>query len=64
MKDLPPFSGDESVCSKCSHAGAATKWMEAETLGPSYLKRERLRRECMRCGYQWDEALNPPPPAA
>jgi hypothetical protein len=57
---LPPFSGDDTQCPKCSNNGAFTKYQEAEMLGPSYLQRERLQRCCARCDYTWDEALNPP----
>ena len=59
-KPLAPFSGDDAVCVKCSNTGAYTEWKEAEMLGPSYRQRERLRRRCARCDYEWDEALNPP----
>lgn len=59
-KPLPPFSGDNTQCPKCSNHGAYTEWKEAETLGSSYLQRERLRRRCTRCDYEWDEAINPP----
>lgn len=59
-KPLPPFSGDDTQCPKCSNLGADTRWVDAEMLGPSYLQRERLERRCTRCDYTWDEALNPP----
>lgn len=64
---LPPFSGDNTTCPKCSHRGAATCHRAAgehgsgdmPTLRPS-AKGERLERECWRCDFVWDEALNPP----
>lgn len=59
-KRLPPFSGDDTQCPKCSHIGAYTEWRSAETLGRTNLTEERLRRRCTRCDYEWDEALNPP----
>jgi hypothetical protein len=57
---LPPFSGDEPRCIKCGNEGAFTAWKEAEKLGSSILKEERLRRSCSRCDYSWDEALVQP----
>lgn len=59
-KPLPPYSGRDTQCPKCSNIGASTHHEEAEMLGPSCLQQERLRRACTCCGYEWDEALNPP----
>ena len=64
---LPPYSGDNPTCLKCSHQGAITRHRAAgehgsgdpATFGPSP-KGERLERECQRCDYVWDETLNPP----
>jgi len=64
---LPPYSGDNPTCPKCSHQGAITRRRAAgehgsgdvPTFGPSP-KGERLERECWRCDFVWDEALNPP----
>lgn len=65
---LAPFSGDDAVCQKCSHVGAATQFRahgeapereeDTQSLGDTWP--ERLERQCGRCRYQWDEALNPP----
>jgi rubredoxin len=63
---LPPFSGDDTVCPKCQHKGASTRYMalgrclhdSGDTIG--FAKNERLHRECTRCGYAWDEALAEP----
>lgn len=59
-KELPPYSGDDTQCTKCSNIGAYTEWKAAEGLGRTVLKPDRLRRRCARCDYEWDEALNPP----
>ena len=64
---LPPFSGDTTTCPKCSHTQAVTRHRAAGepgsrdpiTFGRSP-KGERLERECWRCDFVWDEALNPP----
>jgi thymidine kinase len=64
---LPPFSGDEPTCTKCGHIGASTLYLaHGECIhdpGPEisigYEANERLHRECRRCDYAWDEALNP-----
>ena len=58
MEALPRFSGDDPTCSKCRHAEASTKWIEAYCLGKTVLNEEHLRRSCNRCGYTWAEALN------
>lgn len=65
---LPPFSGDDTTCTKCGHVGAATEYRAhgecIHSTGPEisvgFDPNERLHRECRRCGYQWDEAINPP----
>jgi hypothetical protein len=59
-KSLPPYSGEDALCPKCSNIGAYTEWLEANRLGASELDPERLRRCCSRCDYTWNEALNPP----
>jgi len=64
---LPPFSGDNPTCPKCSHTSAYTRYRaageyssdEPSRFGPSG-KGERLERSCARCDHVWDEALNPP----
>lgn len=70
---LPPFSGDDTTCTKCGHGGAITAYRaqgeprpdtnEARLRGmfnvPSNAP-ERLERGCFRCGYVWDEALAQP----
>lgn len=64
---LPPFSGDDTTCPKCSNPSAYTQHRKAgehgsdehATFGPSK-RGERLERACARCDYVWDEALNPP----
>ncbi|MFJ2206003.1 hypothetical protein [Streptomyces microflavus] len=67
---LPPYSGDDPLCAMCSHDLAYTQFraeqvraqrefngrMERHAVFPA-----RLERQCKRCEYQWDEALNPPP---
>ncbi|NUV54600.1 hypothetical protein G6W51_17110 [Streptomyces coelicolor] len=61
---LPPFSGDETTCPKCSHNEAHTEYKEAEKVWIGSIEgisaSERLERRCVRCDYEWDEALNPP----
>lgn len=58
---LPPFTGDQAVCTKCGHEGAHTNY-EYEGLGrtgegtPATRYGERLDRSCRRCGYTWPEA--------
>lgn len=59
-EELPPYSGEDAQCVKCSNTGAFTEWRPAESLGTTVLKAEHLRRQCTRCDYRWDEALNPP----
>lgn len=59
---LPTFSGDEPVCPKCGHQGADTEYRDhGSCVHPGGLvagvhPHERLHRECLRCGYAWDEA--------
>jgi len=63
---LPPYSGDEPDCPKCSHSHAYTEYRahgscvhSAEgTVGLE--PNERLHRQCARCGYAWDEATVEP----
>lgn len=67
---LPPYSGEETACPKCSHGEAHTvyrsplsgrllrDWNDgAVQRGPLP---ERLERECRNCGFTWDESLCPP----
>lgn len=61
---LPPYSGEDALCLKCSNTGAYTEWREAHRLGAAELKPECLRRRCNRCDYEWNEALSPPAPTA
>ncbi|WP_228994734.1 hypothetical protein [Streptomyces sp. DH8] len=69
---LPPFTGDDAVCPKCSHFETFTRYRPAKSMivedfngeprrGPLP---ERLERECARCDFAWDEALLPPAEAA
>lgn len=63
---LPPYSGEHTACAKCRHIGALTSYRPAvswramtELNGrrrPGPLP-ERLERQCIRCDFQWDEAL-------
>jgi hypothetical protein len=67
---LPPYSGTETPCPKCSNPEADTRHQPA--LAPGMLLQshggrlrrgplpERLQRECQRCEFRWDEALCPP----
>jgi hypothetical protein len=63
-KTLPPFSGDDPVCPKCSYAQAFTEYKpEGEPRsgrGSGMGEPERLERRCARCDFLWDESLNPP----
>lgn len=54
-KILPPYSGEDALCPKCSNIGAYTEWQEVRLAAT-----ECLRRRCHRCDYTWNEALNPP----
>ncbi|MFD3978326.1 hypothetical protein ACFWR6_07035 [Streptomyces griseus] len=70
---LPPFTGDDAVCPKCSHFEMLTRYRPAKSSqvveefngkprrGPLP---ERLERECGRCDFAWDEALLSPAVAA
>lgn len=65
-EQLPPYSGDDTVCAKCGFVGASTRYRGAGERGaleskPRRLSTtgERLERECVRCGYAWDEAVAP-----
>ncbi|MEU2487103.1 hypothetical protein ABZ593_21150 [Streptomyces sp. NPDC012617] len=69
---LPPFSGEQTECVKCSAIEAFTRFRPACPRGMWDYNRstamrgplpERLERQCQRCDYQWDEALNPSPGA-
>jgi hypothetical protein len=60
--DLPPFSGDNPMCRKCLHQDASTTYMgHGRCVHPDvaigWEPNERLHRRCLRCGYQWDEAI-------
>lgn len=67
---LPPYSGRETTCPKCSHPEADTQhrapvrrgtWDRDDNgvlrVGPLP---ERLERRCENCGFAWDEDLCPP----
>ena len=62
--DLPPYSGEEPLCSKCNEFGASTTYMQggtchhwgSENVVIGLQANERLHRSCKNCGYQWDEA--------
>lgn len=71
MTTLPPYSGPNPTCPKCSHEEALTEYraygecIHDGTTGSIGLQpNERLHRECLRCSYAWDEALNPAPDPA
>lgn len=59
---LPPFSGDRPTCGKCGYHDATVKHTPGAPLtlcravAPTGMP-ERLCRECLRCGFHWDEAL-------
>lgn len=56
-KPLPPYSGEYPRCIKCGNLGAHTRFV-TDMVG------ERLKRECARCDYAWDEAtVEQQPPA-
>lgn len=63
---LPPYSGPNTLCPKCANPEAFTRYRPAmrrcmdEYNGSTNYRGplpERLERQCMRCDYQWDEAL-------
>ncbi|QKW06991.1 hypothetical protein HUT18_11845 [Streptomyces sp. NA04227] len=66
--ELPPYSGELTVCTKCSYNEAFTRYRPESPRGLwDYNGRtkmrgplpERLERSCQRCDFQWDEALRP-----
>lgn len=66
---LPPYSGEQTPCPKCSYPTARTThrpavaFVRIQRSNGSWTKGplpERLERECERCDFQWDEALCPP----
>lgn len=70
---LPPYSGEDAVCAKCSYMdGIFTAFRPAcarfgleERNGVTGYRGplpERLERSCGRCDYTWDEALDPADP--
>ncbi|MEH0402914.1 hypothetical protein ACFY7V_03745 [[Kitasatospora] papulosa] len=68
-EQLPPFSGDDPLCAKCSNVDAFTDYRAAGEYGSDEPRRmmpsrkgERLERRCGRCSFTWDEALVPPTP--
>lgn len=62
---LPPYSGPDAVCVKCGYDQASTvyvprsvvAWDDRITVANAPAHDEYLRRECLRCGYQWAEAV-------
>ena len=60
---LPSFSGDTPRCAKCGNEGASTHYratgrcIHGSGMEIGAHSNERLHRECLRCGYQWDEAI-------
>lgn len=70
MTDLPPFSGDDAVCVKCRFDRINTEYKRGYQPGRGTIDHEvacktantgeRLCRECLRCGYHWDEAIAAP----
>jgi hypothetical protein len=61
-RDYPPFSGDDPVCPKCYKIGASTEYREYGECVHDLMnavvgfgQNQRLHRECLRCGYSWDE---------
>ncbi|MFD9422227.1 MULTISPECIES: hypothetical protein [unclassified Streptomyces] len=64
---LPPFSGDDVECVKCSYTEAFTRYRPASWCLEEHNGRprtgplpERLERACARCDFTWDEALFAP----
>ncbi|MFC8885842.1 hypothetical protein ACFT54_09805 [Streptomyces cinereoruber] len=71
-EELPPYSGEDTLCPMCSETEPYTRYRPKITGYKviEYNGRNRhsplpecLERQCRRCDYRWDEALNPPPPA-
>lgn len=70
MTALPSFSGDLPTCTKCAATGATIQYRSYGqcTHGASTEEvtgtepNDRLHRQCVRCGHQWDEAVVPPVP--
>lgn len=67
---LPPYSGDDAECVKCSNGEAFTRYRPAigrhmadrnGVTAPRGPLPERLQRDCQRCDFSWDEALDPAP---
>lgn len=67
---LPPYSGPDTECVKCSNGEAFTRYRPAigrhlaDRNGVTALRNrlpERLERQCQRCDFEWDEALEPAP---
>lgn len=63
---LPPFSADNTACSKCGHRQAKTLYFAAGRtcihLGSGFRVVwgvERLHRVCLQCQFSWDEACVP-----
>jgi len=62
---LPPFSGNDSLCVKCGAGSASVRYLphgKCIHTGGDYVvqgweSNERLHRECLCCGYCWDEAV-------
>lgn len=63
MTDLPPFSGDDSLCRKCGEQGATTRWVPRGFFGVHGARGECLERACRRCDYAWAEATVEQKPA-
>ncbi|WP_433856719.1 hypothetical protein [Streptomyces kronopolitis] len=66
--ELPPYTGELTICIKCSNTEAFTTFRPASERGMwEYNGRtmmrgplpEHLERTCQRCDFQWDEALRP-----
>lgn len=63
---LPQYSGDDVTCAKCGFDRASTTYKRGYIPGRGIVDHnvacktantgERLCRECLRCGYHWDEA--------
>lgn len=65
LADYPDYSGEEPTCPKCQRDGASTEYMPvgrcmhagrwSQVIGLT--ANERLHRQCLTCGYSWDEAV-------